>query len=134
MASSRARQRFSFFDTTPARLLLLALACGVVLIALPARAEPARVEVAPGAVIGRGDDGAERWTIRHPGWRDADDKPRAPIGPTTHAERTFYAVGDDLLELDASHGKILRRTRLPAPITAIAAGADAKHLALTLQP
>ena len=82
-------------------------------------AEAIRVEVRPGGVVGLGARGGERWAIGHPSL-GGGRKPETPVGPAALGTRSFYAVGADLLELDAARGQVVRRTRFPAQIVELA--------------
>jgi len=86
-------------------------------------AEAIRVEARPGGVVGLGARGVERWAIAHRSLASGRT-PDAPVGPAALGTRTFYAVGADLLELDAARGQVIRRTRFPAHIVELAPSAQ----------
>ena len=115
-----------------ARERCLALAtCLSLLTAAPVlAAEAIRVEAQPGRVVGLDARGAERWSIAHPGLGEGKKKADTAVGPATLGRRAFYAIGSDLLEVDAARGRVVRRTRFPASIVALAARAEGHEPAL----
>ncbi|HEV8616585.1 MAG TPA: hypothetical protein VGU22_13940 [Methylomirabilota bacterium] len=96
---------------------------GAILMAAPAAfaAEQIRVEARPGGVVGLDARGVERWSITHGTLTEYRKTPDKPIGPVALGSRAFYALGHEVLEVDPTEGRVIRRTRFPAEVVALAA-------------